>query len=116
RTEAGDFDWNRLREKSEMPEIKAFELKLAQGAKQRGGHVEGEKVTKEIAEIRNITEGETINSPNRFREFDDAYGLLRFVQKIREVGERRVGAKINIGGETQIEYCIKVLRMIGMVI
>src|SRR5699024_5314341 len=115
RTKAGDFDWELFRQKSDMPAIKAFELKLAQGAKQRGGHVEGEKVTKEIAEIRNITEGETINSPNRFREFDDAYGLLRFVQKIREVGEKPVGTKIVIGDETQIESYVKVMQELDIV-
>src|SRR5699024_6296443 len=115
RTEAGDFDWNRLREKSEMPEIKAFELKLAEGAKQRGGHAEGEKVTIEIDEIRNITEGGSINSRHRCREFDDAYGLLRFVQKIREVGEKPVGTKIVIGDETQIESYVKVMQELDIV-
>ena len=46
--------------------IRAFELKLAQGAKTRGGHMEGNKVTEEIAKIRNVKPHETINSPNRF--------------------------------------------------
>src|SRR5699024_10671843 len=64
---------------------------------------------------RNITEGETINSPNRFREFDDAYGLLRFVQKIREVGENPVGTKIVIGDETQIEPYVKVMQELDIV-
>lgn len=82
RTKQGDFDWDLFEEKSKMPQIKAFEIKLAQGAKQRGGHVDGAKVTKEIAEIRNIKEGETVDSPNRFHEFDDAEGLLEFVQKV----------------------------------
>src|SRR5690625_7516075 len=70
----GDFYWETFKEKIETNQIKAFELKLAQGAKQRGGQVEGEKVTEEIDSIRNVTPWETINSPNRFREFDDAKG------------------------------------------
>ena len=35
-------------------EIKAFEIKLAQGAKTRGGHIDAEKVNPEIAEIRKV--------------------------------------------------------------
>src|SRR5699024_6030778 len=61
------------------------------------------------------TEGKTINSPNRFREFDDAYGLLRFVQKIREVGEKPVGTKIVIGDEMQIESYVKVMKELDIV-
>ncbi|MUV38971.1 Glutamate synthase large subunit-like protein YerD [Lentibacillus sp. JNUCC-1] len=33
---AGHFDWDELLEKSKLPEVKAFELKLGQGAKTRG--------------------------------------------------------------------------------
>lgn len=110
RDEQGNFDWELFEEKSKMPQIKAFELKIAQGAKQRGGHVEGEKVTKEIAEIRNIKEGETVNSPNRFRQFSDAKGLLEFVQKLREKGGKPVGTKIVIGSEDQIEDYVKVMK------
>ena len=40
--------------------IKAFELKLAQGAKTRGGHMEGNKVTEEIAQIRNVKPFQTL--------------------------------------------------------
>ena len=71
RTPEGEFSWDLLREKADMPEVKAFEIKLAQGAKMRGGHVEGAKVTEEIAAIRNVEPWTTINSPNRFHQFDD---------------------------------------------
>src|SRR5699024_12168855 len=47
RTNNGEFSWEKFKEKSEIDQIKAFELKLAQGAKTRGGHVEGQKVTEE---------------------------------------------------------------------
>lgn len=115
RTKQGDFDWDLFEEKSKMPQIKAFEIKLAQGAKQRGGHVDGAKVTKEIAEIRNIKEGETVDSPNRFHEFDDAEGLLEFVQKLRVRGGKPVGTKIVIGSEDQIEGYVKVMKEIDIV-
>lgn len=45
RDKDGGVDWDELKRKSEIPQVKAFELKLAQGAKARGGHIDGEKVT-----------------------------------------------------------------------
>ena len=53
-------------EKVKESNIKAFELKFGQGAKIRGGHLEGQKVNEKIAFVRNVRVGETINSPNRF--------------------------------------------------
>lgn len=103
RTEEGEFSWERLREKAELPNVKAFELKLAQGAKMRGGHVEGEKVTEEIAEIRNVMPYTTINSPNRFQQFEDYPSLFNFIEKIRTNTGKPVGIKIVIGGKEDAE-------------
>lgn len=103
RTEDGEFSWERLREKAEIPEVKAFELKLAQGSKMRGGHVEGNKVTEEIAEIRNVVPYTSINSPNRFYQFDDYPSLFDFVEKIRDHSGKPVGIKIVIGGKQDAE-------------
>ena len=64
-------------------EVKAFEIKLAQGAKTRGGHMEGNKVTEEIAKIRNIEPYKTINSPNRFDFINNPKELLEFVAKLQ---------------------------------
>lgn len=115
RTLDGEFSWELFKQKSEIEQIKAFELKLAQGAKQRGGHVEGEKVTEEIAEIRNITPWKTINSPNRFHEFTDAKGLLQFVDQMRDIGGKPVGTKIVIGDEAQIESYVKTMKELDIV-
>src|SRR5690625_1743095 len=49
---AGQLNVEELRKKCENPQIKAIELKLAQGAKTRGGHIDAEKVTPEYAEIQ----------------------------------------------------------------
>lgn len=115
RTEDGQFNWDEFEKKSKMEQIKAFELKIAQGAKQRGGHVDGAKVTKEIAEIRNIKEGETVDSPNRFHEFSDTQGLLEFVQKLRDKGGKPVGTKIVIGDEQQIESYVAKMKELDIV-
>lgn len=115
RTIDGEFSWEEFKTKSEVEQIKAFELKLAQGAKTRGGHVEGQKVTEEIAEIRKVEPGVTINSPNRFREFNDAKGLLDFVDQLRDVGGKPVGTKIVIGSEDQAESYVKAMADTGVV-
>lgn len=110
RTKSGEFSWEAFKEKSEIEQIKAFELKLAQGAKQRGGHVEAEKVTEEIAEIRNLEPHKTINSPNRFKEFSNAKEMLQFLDKMRDVGGKPVGTKIVIGNREQAEKYIQTMK------
>ena len=114
RTDEGEFSWERLREKAEMPEVKAFELKLAQGAKMRGGHVEGEKVTEEIAEIRNVVPFTTINSPNRFHQFDDYPSLFDFIDKIRDHSGKPVGIKVVIGGHQDAEELASFMHETGL--
>ncbi len=110
RDETGRFSWDELRETSKIPEVKAFELKLAQGAKTRGGHIDGEKVTEEIARIRKIEPFKPVDSPNRFPEFNDFPSLFHFIEKIREQSGKPVGMKIVIGCKRDAEKlasCIK---------
>ncbi|MGN7386403.1 FMN-binding glutamate synthase family protein [Sporosarcina sp. SAFN-015] len=113
RTEEGEFSWERLREKAEIPQVKAFEIKMAQGAKMRGGHVEGEKVTEEIAKIRNVVPYTTINSPNRFNQFSDYPTLFDFIEQIRDRGGKPVGIKIVIGGKEDAEELASFMHETG---
>lgn len=115
RTRDGEMSWELFKKKSEIDQVKAFELKLAQGAKQRGGHVDGSKVTEEVAEIRNVEPWQTINSPNRFHEFNDAKGLLEFVDKMRDIGGKPVGTKIVVGDEAQVESYVKAMKELDIV-
>ncbi|MFC5590838.1 FMN-binding glutamate synthase family protein [Sporosarcina soli] len=114
RTEDGEFSWERLREKAEIPQVKAFEIKLAQGAKMRGGHVEGAKVTEEIAAIRNVVPYTTINSPNRFHQFDDYPTLFTFIEKIRQHAGKPVGIKVVIGSKQDAEELASFMLETGM--
>ena len=84
-----------------IKEVKAFEIKLAQGAKTRGGHMEGNKVTEEIAKIRNIEPYKTINSPNRF-DFINNPKELEFVAKLQKLGQKPVGFKIVVSRVDEI--------------
>jgi len=113
RTEEGEFSFERLREKADIPQVKAFEIKLAQGAKMRGGHVEGAKVTEEIAAIRNVVPYVSINSPNRFHQFDDYPTLFEFIDQIRQHSGKPVGIKIVIGGKEDAEELASFMHETG---
>src|SRR5690625_2315023 len=109
----GKLDEEELRRKSELPEIKAFEIKLAQGAKTRGGHIDAEKVTPEIADIRKVVPYKSIDSPNRFHEFDNVEKLCDFVEYIRGVTEKPVGVKMVVGSVDSIISLAKYMKDTG---
>ncbi|OGA15510.1 MAG: glutamate synthase [Betaproteobacteria bacterium RIFCSPLOWO2_02_FULL_66_14] len=93
----GDLDPERLVEVSKV--VKAFEIKLSQGAKPgKGGVLLGRKVTPEIARIRGIAEGRDSISPNRHRDISNMNDLLERIASIRELTGRPVGVKTAIGG------------------
>lgn len=114
RTEDGEFSFERVREKADIPQVKAFEIKLAQGAKMRGGHVEGAKVTEEIAAIRNVVPFVSINSPNRFHQFDDYPTLFEFIDQIRQHSGKPVGIKVVLGGKQDAEELASFMHETGM--
>ena len=99
----GTFSWAELRRKAALPQVKAFELKMAQGAKIRGGHLPGAKVTPEIAEIRGLEPYKDVDSPNRFHEFADVPGMVDFIERIRAEGGKPVGVKLVLGDATSMD-------------
>ncbi|MFC4557649.1 FMN-binding glutamate synthase family protein [Virgibacillus kekensis] len=113
RDKEGKFNWGALKEKSEIPQVKAFEVKLAQGAKTRGGHVDAEKVTEEIARIRMVEPFKSIDSPNRFPEFSDYPSLFGFIERVREHSGKPVGMKVVIGSHTEADELAKSIRDTG---
>src|SRR3954465_11106948 len=93
----GNLSAERLIELSKS--VRAFELKLSQGAKPgKGGVLPGRKVTAEIAQIRGIPEGRDSISPNRHRDISNMSELLEKVAWIRELTGRPVGIKTAVGG------------------
>jgi hypothetical protein len=69
RDSGGVFSPARAKELGKV--VKAFEIKLSQGAKPgKGGVLPGTKVTAEIAGIRGIPIGQDSISPNRHRDID----------------------------------------------
>ena len=106
----GNLSEERLREVAKH--VKAFELKLSQGAKPgRGGVLPGNKVTPEISLIRGIPVGKVSSSPNRHREISSVGELLGMLNYIREVTGRPVGFKSVMGSENfPRELCEEIHR------
>lgn len=113
RDKNGEIDWDELKRKSEIPQIKAFEIKLAQGAKTRGGHIDAEKVNPEIAEIRKVEPYKSVDSPNRFHQFNDISTMCEFIEKIRHTTGKPVGMKIVVGGNDSVEELAKYMKETG---
>lgn len=109
----GEFSWEEFKRKSRIDQIKAFELKLAQGAKTRGGHVDGAKVSEEVADIRNVEPGKSIDSPNRFYEFSNPPEMLDFIEKLRDVGQKPVGIKLVAGHPEELHELFSHMQKSG---
>jgi glutamate synthase domain-containing protein 2 len=92
RDEQGRLSDAKLRQVGEH--VKAFEIKLAQGAKPgKGGILPAVKVTPEIARIRGIPAGQASRSPNRHLDVASPDDLLDMVARVRDLTGRPVGFK-----------------------
>lgn len=93
-------------------QVRAFELKLSQGAKPgKGGVLPARKVTAEIAAIRGIPVHVDSLSPNRHPEIANIDQLLDMVARVRDLTGRPVGIKTAIGGPAFVaELCEAVLH------
>ena len=115
RDDSGAFSMDEFIRKAKEPNIKAFELKFAQGAKIRGGHLEGAKVNDKIAAIRKVPVGQTVNSPNRFPFLTNSTETLKFVKLLQEAGEKPVGIKIVVGDEKRLEDLFETMQKLDIV-
>jgi len=116
RTPDGGFDPARFQLQAAREAVKMIEVKLSQGAKPgHGGVLPGEKVTREIAEMRGVPEGVTVISPPGHRAFHTPRGLLEFVQQLRELsGGKPVGFKLCVGSRTEFLSICKAMRETGI--
>ncbi len=106
----GTFDLSMLKDRVERFNVRALEVKLSQGAKPgKGGVLPGSKVTREIADIRGVPEGETVYSPSCHSAFSDASSLLDFVEMLAEQTGLPVGIKSAVG---QTDFWDELARLI----
>ncbi len=113
RDSEGRLDDGLLREVSQQ--VKAFEIKVSQGAKPgRGGVLPAAKVTEEIARVRGIPPFKTASSPNRHREIRCPDDLLDMIEHIRRVTGRPVGFKTAIGSAKYPRMLCEAIRRRGV--
>lgn len=107
----GSFNDEAFAERAGNDAVKMIEIKLSQGAKpSHGGVLPGAKVTAEIAEIRLVEVGKTVNSPPSHPEFDGPKGLLQFVQRLRKLsGGKPVGFKFCLGKKSEFLAIVKAM-------
>lgn len=87
----------------------AIEIKIGQGTKPgMGGHLPGDKVTPEIAKIRNKPLGKDVISPSKFADVNSKEDLKELVDMLRFASDGRpIGIKIAAGRiEKDLEYCV----------
>jgi len=99
------FSWDKL------DNVQAFHFKGGQGAKTgTGGHLPGVKVSKEIAEVRGLKEGETAISPATFPDFHGVEDFRDFAKKVRDrTGGIPIGFKIAASHiEKDIQFALDV--------
>ena len=106
----GSFSPEKVKELAQH--VKAFEIKLSQGAKPgKGGVLPGGKVTDEISQIRGIPAHQDSISPNRHYDIANMDQLLDKIAYMRELTGRPVGVKTAIGGWDFVnDLCETVLR------
>jgi len=96
---------------SKVKKAQAFHFKGGQGAKTgTGGHLPGNKVTKEIANVRDIKEGQTAISPAAFPDLKTVEDFSNFAAEVRKkTGGIPVGFKIAASHiEADIDFALAV--------
>lgn len=113
---AGRFDDEAFKTAAAQSAVKMIEVKLSQGAKpSHGGVLPGAKVSEEIARIRLVEVGKTVYSPANHPEFDSPEGLLKFVQRLRQLSEGKpVGFKLCIGKKSEFMCIVKAMLKTGI--
>ncbi len=99
------FSWEKVKK------AQAFHFKGGQGAKTgTGGHLPGSKVTKEIAEVRGLNEGQAAISPAAFPDLITVEDFRRVATEVRErTGGIPIGFKLAASHiEKDIDFALDV--------
>ncbi len=111
RKENGELDPDRLERLCKNPQIKMVEIKFSQGGKPgKGGLLPKEKITEEIAELRNIPMGKDLFSPPRHKECVSPLSTARFIKKIQDISRLPVGIKFCLGREKEIYELFSIMK------
>jgi glutamate synthase domain-containing protein 2 len=114
RDEHGNFSEDKLREITDLPQVKMVEIKLSQGAKPgKGGLLPADKVTEDIARIRGVATGKASISPNRHSEIANHGELLDFITRVRDLSGLPTGFKTAMGGVEWLDDLCKLIKKRG---
>lgn len=116
RDEKGNFSPELFQKKAHLEQVKMIEIKLSQGAKPgHGGILPKEKLTLEIARIRNVPMGEDVLSPPWHSAFSSPKELCGFIKQLRDLsGGKPVGIKMCIGRESEFMSLCKAIIETGI--
>lgn len=116
RTAEGAFDPSEFASKAAHEHIKCVSLKLSQGAKPGiGGVLPGNKVTAEIARVREVPQGRTVISPPYHQVFSTPRELVTFIATMRELaGGKPTGFKLCVGSRRQFLAVCKAMLQEGV--
>ncbi|MBC6414890.1 MAG: FMN-binding glutamate synthase family protein [Bdellovibrionales bacterium] len=111
RKENGEFDPDKLKKLSEIEQIKMIEIKFSQGAKPgKGGLLPKEKITAEIAELRNIPLGKDLYSPPYHKECSSPLATVHFIKNIQEISQLPTGIKFCLGNEKELYDLFSIMK------
>ena len=115
RTKDGNFSMEKMKQLvADNPFVRAIEIKLSQGAKPgKGGVLPGEKINKEIAEVRGVEVGKTVLSPPSHKAFSTIPELIDFIEAIATETGLPVGIKAAIGKLQQWEELTDIMKATG---
>ncbi len=116
RDRAGRLDEGAFRERAALPAVKMIELKLSQGSKPaKGGLLPGEKVTRRVAEVCQIPEGEPSILPATHSAFATPAEMMELVARLREgSGGKPVGIKLCLGRSVDLFAMVKAMVATGV--
>ncbi len=111
RNEDGSLDDDKLRDLANKDQIKMIEVKFSQGAKPgKGGLLPKEKITDEIAELRNVPKGKDVVSPTHHLECKDLESTVQFIKKVQDVSQLPVGIKMCVGSFKEVRTLIREMK------
>jgi glutamate synthase domain-containing protein 2 len=112
----GTFNPDKFRQNAQLDEVKVIEIKLSQGAKPgHGGVLPGKKVTKEIAEARDVPVGKTVISPASHSTFSTPIEFMAFIATLRELSDGKpVGFKLCVGYRWEFLAIVKAMIETGI--
>ena len=116
RNHDGTFNPETFAERAILDNVKMIEVKLSQGAKPgHGGILPKEKITPEIAAIRDVPMGEDVLSPPYHRAFSTPIELLEFITELRRLsGGKPIGFKLCVGNPHEFLAVCKAMLTTGL--